>query len=135
MKLLGSIPVLLSLAGCPIPPAATTLPISLPPIASAGGAQISAGTEVRLSQPNFRLVRADIVGSSTGFKLLGIFTFKSPAYAEVITRLYKNAGVSIGKAQTLVNVVYEQTQPYFILFSLPKITVRADLVEFRESRP
>jgi len=90
---------------------------------------------VELSQPNFRLVQADVVGSSTGFKLLGIFTFKSPEYAEAITRLYKKAGISSGKAQALVNVVYEQTQPYFILFSLPKVTVRGDLVEFKEGQP
>ena len=135
MRYLWLVSVLLLLTGCPVPPAATSLPLSLPPIAAAGGAQITSGTQVKLSQPNFRLVRADIVGSSTGFKLLGIFTFKSPEYAEAITRLYKKAGISIGKAQTLVNVVYEQTQSYFILFSLPKITVRADLVEFRESRP
>jgi len=135
IRCLWLIPVFLLLTGCPVPPAATSLPLGLPPIATAGGAQITSGTQVKLSQPNFRLIRADIVGSSTGFKLLGIFTFKSPEYAEAITRLYKKAGISIGKAQTLVNVVYEQTQPYFILFSLPKITVRADLVEFRESRP
>ncbi|HYE33823.1 DUF6567 family protein [Methylocaldum sp.] len=90
---------------------------------------------MELSQPNFRLVQADVVGSSTGFKLLGIFTFKSPEYAEAITRLYKKAGISSGKAQALVNVVYEQTQPYFILFSLPKVTVRGDLVEFKEGQP
>jgi len=135
MKFLRLVPVLLLLTGCPIPPAATGLPLSLPPIASAGGAQIASGTQVKLAQPNFSLIQTDIVGSSTGFKLLGIFTFRSPQYAEAITRLYKKAGFSTGKAQTLVNVVYEQTQPYFILFSLPKITVRADLVEFRESGP
>jgi hypothetical protein len=92
-------------------------------------------TQVELSQPNFRLVKADVIGESRGFRLLGLFTFKSPEYVEAITRLYQNAGVSTGKPQTLVNVVYDQTSTYFILFSLPKITVRGDVVEFREGDP
>jgi hypothetical protein len=36
----------------------------------------------------------------------------------------------------LVNVVHERSSTYFILFALPKITVRADVIEFtdRETR-
>jgi hypothetical protein len=135
MKPLLLIPVLLPLAGCPIPPALTGLPLGLSPIAGGGGAQVTTATQVKLSRPNFRLVKAGAIGSSSGFRLLGILTFKSPEYAEALTRLYGKAGVSEGKAQALVNVVYDQTEPYFILFSLPKITVRGDLVEFREDRP
>jgi hypothetical protein len=132
MRFLLLIPFLFLFTGCPVPPVATGFPLAAP--SAAGGAQITTVTQVTLSQPNFRLVKADVVGSSTGFRLLGLLTFKSPDYAEAITRLYEKAGVSNGTAQVFVNLVYDQTSPYFILFSLPKITVRGDLVEFRDDR-
>ncbi|WP_133717268.1 DUF6567 family protein [Methylocaldum gracile] len=132
MRFLLLIPFLFLLTGCPVPPVATGFPLAAP--SAAGGTQITTVTQVTLSQPNFRLVKADVIGSSTGFRLLGLLTFKSPDYAEAITRLYENAGVSNGTAQFFVNLVYDQTSPYFILFSLPKITVRGDLVEFRDDR-
>lgn len=131
MKILRLIPALLLLEGCPIPPVATGL-VSMPPLGGGGGAQITTSTQVRLSRPNFRLVKAGATGSSTGFSLLGLIPFKSPEYAEALAQLYQKAGVSEGKAQALVNLVYDQTQPYFILFSLPKITIRGDLVEFQK---
>lgn len=135
MRVLLLMPLLLCLTGCPIPPAMAGFPLGLSPGGGGGGTQVTSVTEVNLSQANFRLVRADAIGESTGFKLLGLLTFKSPEYAEAITRLYRQAGISGGRPQTFVNVVYDQTSTYFILFSLPKITVRGDLVEFREDRP
>jgi hypothetical protein len=38
--------------------------------------------------------------------------------------------VQPGRAQTLANVLVERSSSYWILFSLPEITVRGDLVEF-----
>ena len=67
-----------------------------------------------------------------GFSFLGLFTLKSPGYDEAITKLYQYAGVSEGKSQALVNVVHEHSSTYFILFALPKITMRADVIEFTD---
>jgi hypothetical protein len=128
------LPFLLVLGGCAMPPALSGLPMGLSG-GGGGGAQIAGVTEVELSRANYRIVKADAIGESKGFRLLGLFTFRSPEYAEAIGRLYRQAGVAGGKAQALVNVVYDQTSTNFILFSLPKITVRGDLIQFREDVP
>jgi hypothetical protein len=102
-------------------------------IPATGGPQVLLTTSVNLSRQNFKIVKANAIGSSMGFSFLGLITLKSPGYYEAITQLYQYAGVSEGKAQALVNVVHEHSSPYFILFSLPKITVRADVIEFTDS--
>ena len=83
---------------------------------------------------NYRVLQTTIVAKSGGFKLLGFFTIKSPSYVKAVSRLYARAGVEEGRPQTLANVVYETGGLNVILFSLPKIRVRADLVEFTDAR-
>jgi hypothetical protein len=92
----------------------------------------TSGTQVDLSRKNFRVVKANAVGSSTGFKLFGFIPFAAPTYTGAMSRLYKNAGLTEGKAQTLTNVTQERSNLYLVLFSLPKLTVRADIIEFTE---
>jgi hypothetical protein len=134
VRVLLLMPILLSLTGCPAAfPLVADLPMGLS-AGGGGGTNVTSTTRVVLSRPNFRLIRANAIGESTGFKLLGLLTFKSPEYAEAITRLYRQAGISGGRPQTFVNVVYDQTSTFFLLFSLPKITVRGDLVEFLDER-
>jgi hypothetical protein len=132
-KSLKMLPVLLALAGCagalPAIPALSGL--ASPPV----GTPILTTTAVDLYKKNYKIVKANAIGSSVGFSLLGLFTFVSPGYEEAITRLYRSAGITEGKAQAIVNVVHENTSPYFILFALPKITVRADIIEFIDTVP
>jgi hypothetical protein len=40
-----------------------------------------------------------------------------------------------GKALALINVIQQSSAPYFILFSLPETTFRADVVEFVDTLP
>lgn len=87
-------------------------------------------TEVKQSEANFRVVKANAVGTAKGFKILGIIGIKPTSYAKAITHLYTNAPMSEGRAQTWANVVYEKTSSYYVLFSIPRVTVRADLIEF-----
>jgi hypothetical protein len=96
------------------------------------GTQVLTGTAVNLSKQNYKIIKANVVGSSMGFSFLGLINLKSPTYNEAITKLYQIAGVSEGKSQALVNVVHEHSATYFILFALPKITVRADVIEFTD---
>ncbi|MGR8981081.1 MAG: DUF6567 family protein [Gammaproteobacteria bacterium] len=121
--------ILCSLTGCAALPFAPGLSGLLP---APGGTQILTMTEVRLSKQNYKIVKANAMGSSEGFSLLGLIPLKSPGYDEAITRLYQSAPVSEGKAQALANVVYELSSSYFILFSLTKVTVRADVIEFTD---
>jgi hypothetical protein len=130
MKWLKIVPILCVLTGCAA--ALPALPALSGLIPAPGGPQVLTTTTVNLSRQNFKIVRANAIGSSVGFSFLGLFTFKSPGYDEAISSLYQYAGVSEGKPQALVNVVHERSSTYFILFALPKITVRADIIEFTD---
>lgn len=129
-KWLKIIPILWWLTGCAA--AVPALPLLSGLIPAPGGTQILTTTEVNLSGQNFKIVKTNAIGSSVGFSFLGLIPLKSPGYDEAITKLYQNASVSEGKAQALVNVVHENSSTYFILFALPKITVRADVIEFTD---
>jgi hypothetical protein len=116
--------------GCaPIPP----LPVTLP--SGAGQASVLTLTEVHLAQRNYRVVRTHVVGTSRGFALLGLITVKPPDAIEAFARLYEAGGISEGTALALINVIQHSSAPYFLLFSLPKITFRADVVEFVDTIP
>ena len=50
-------------------------------------------------------------------------------------QLYSKAEMKRGEPQTLGNVIMEKTSAYWILFSIPRVSVRADLLEFTPNRP
>jgi hypothetical protein len=129
-KWLRMTPVLWLLSGCAAIPALPALSGLVPPL---GSTPLLTTTTVNLSRQNYKIVKANAIGSSAGFSFLGLFTFISPRYDEAMTRLYRNAAVTEGKPQAIVNVVYENSSSYFILFALPKITVRADVIEFTDN--
>src|SRR5262245_11347519 len=122
--------VVIAMTGCaPIPP----LPISLPSGSSGGGqTSVLTLTEVHLAQRNYRVVRTNVTGTSRGFALLGIITLKPPDATEAFASLYQAGDLAEGHAFALINVMQHSSAPYFILFSLPEITFRADVVEFVE---
>ncbi len=92
----------------------------------------SSNTTVDLSQKNYKMIRPNAIGSSTGFALLGIVPFASPRYTNAMAHLYEDANLSGQGAYALANVVQERSTTYLILFSLPKLSVRADIIEFTE---
>jgi hypothetical protein len=94
--------------------------------------KVSSGTQVDLSRKNYRVVKSNAVGTSSGFRLLGIIPFASPSYTSAMSDLYKDAKVQDGSANALVNVTQEESGLYLILFSIPKLTVRADIIEFTD---
>jgi len=71
-----------------------------------------------------------VVGSSKGFKLLGFITIYPATLNKAISRLYAKAQAQEGRPETLANLIVERTAIYVILFSIPQVTTRADLVEF-----
>jgi hypothetical protein len=118
--------------GCaPIPP----LPFTLPLPSGSGQASVLTLTEVNLAQRNYRVVRTNVAGTSRGFALLGLISVKPPNAIEAFARLYEAGGISEGHALALINVLQQSSAPYFILFSLPEITFRADVVEFVDTLP
>jgi hypothetical protein len=118
--------------GCaPVPP----LPFTLPLGSGSGQASVLTLTEVNLAQRNYRVVRTNVAGTSRGFALLGLITVKPPDAIEALARLYEAGGIAEGNAIALINVLQQSSAPYFILFSLPEITFRADVVEFVDTLP
>jgi hypothetical protein len=107
------------------------------PLSSALGAvnpsaslQIYNTTELRLQQKNFVVVKSNVVGQSKGFALLGIITM-IPARLEVaMTQLNAEADLKPGSTRVLSNLVWEKDSNYYILFSRPRTTIRADVIEF-----
>lgn len=89
------------------------------------------GTSVSLAGNNYRLLKPGASGHSSGFRLLGIIPFASPNYAGAKASLYKSVGQPLtGKAVALANETEDRSTLYLILFSIPKITITADVVEF-----
>jgi hypothetical protein len=129
MKWVYSVLVLLPFA------ASAQLPIPITPDWLKSGekeAGVLHSTQVQLVGNNYRVLQTNVVAKSGGFRLLGFITIKSPSYVKAVSRLYAKAQAEEGRAQAFANVVYETGGMNLILFSLPKIRIRADLVEFTD---
>lgn len=122
------------LTGCAAVAPLTSLVSS--PSGSSPPLQVHEQTTVKLAEDNFQLVRTNVMGRSKGFSLLGFITIVPPTLTKAMNRLYANAEMQTGRPQTVAHLVIEQTSSYFILFGIPEIDVRADVVQFEpEVRP
>jgi len=123
----------LVLSGCA---AFSTLPLvsSLVPYGSAN-ANFHTSTAVKLDQANFTTVKTNVVGGSKGFALLGLITLSPARFSTAMDRLYAQAEIHTGRPQTLANVVVERSSTYLILYSIPRVSIRADVVEFVAPSP
>jgi hypothetical protein len=100
--------------------------------ASRGFFPHSTGTQVDLSKNNYKIVKANAIGVSRGFNFLGIIPIVPPTYTRAMSDLYSKASITEGSAQALINVTQERSTLYLILFSIPELTVRADVIEFHD---
>ena len=114
-------------AGC------TLLPSVLPFIPGGGHQQLQSTTTVQLSENNYRLVKTNVVGSDWGISLLGLFSITSPDAVKAMKQLYEAGDVAAGKPLAIVNVLQQNTAQFYILFSIPTVTFRADVVEFMQA--
>lgn len=90
-------------------------------------------TGVNLAKSNYKVVKAGVRGESKGFKLLGIIPFSSPNYADAKASLYASADENLaGRSIALANQTEDRSSTYLILFSIPKVTVTADIIEFTD---
>lgn len=92
----------------------------------------STQTQIDLNHGNYKVVQAGAVGRSYGFRfLLGIIPITAPSTAAAREDLYRNVGESVnGKSVALVNVVEDRSTTWLLLFSVPKIVITGDVVEF-----
>ena len=100
---------------------------------SSGEFRQSSGTQVNLTGNNYKVVKAGAKGHSSGFRLLGIVPFANPNYADAKADLYRSIGEPLtGRSLALANQTEDKSSIYLILFSIPKVTVTADVVEFTD---
>jgi hypothetical protein len=116
----------LLLGGC-----AALAPLAAPllPTGSANG-EFHTATTVKLEQANFVVVKTNVVGQCKGFSLFGIITIVPARFSTSMDRLYAQAEMRQGRAQTLANLVVERSSTFLILYSIPRVSIRADVVEF-----
>lgn len=92
----------------------------------------STQTEVSLTHGNYKMIQAGAEGRSYGFRfLLGIIPITAPSTAAARSDLYRNVGQSVnGKSVALINVTEDRSTTWLLLFSIPKIVITGDVVEF-----
>lgn len=114
----------LGCAGFPV------LPSSLPGAAPVDP-RIQQSTGVSLSEANYRVVQTGVQAQSSGLTLLLVLRVIPTSSTLAVERLYREAGLEPGGAWALANVVFEVQGRNFLLFALPRVRVRADVVEFQ----
>lgn len=114
----------LGCAGLPVVPPGILSPAGTP----SGGTLLLTTTE--LSQGNYRVIRSGVRGQSQGLVLLLFLGLRSASLTDAVDRLYEAAGLERGGPWALAHVVHEYQPRSFLLFGLPRMRVRADVVEF-----
>ena len=91
-------------------------------------------TAVALNAKNYRLLKPGASGASYGFRFLGVIPLASPHYATARSKLYASVEQPVtGKAVALSNQLEDKSTLYLILFSVPKLTLTADVIEFLDT--
>ena len=95
----------------------------------------STGVGVNLVKDNFKIIKVAAMGESNGFRLFGLIPFSSPTYSEAKAELYKSVGEDLtGRSIALANQTEDRSFMYFILFSLTKMTLTADVIEYQADK-
>lgn len=94
----------------------------------------STQTQVSLNHANYKIIKAGAEGRSYGFRfLLGIIPIAAPSTAAARADLYNNVGQPLtGRSVALVNVMEDRSTTWLLLFSVPKVVVTGDVVEFAQ---
>jgi hypothetical protein len=92
----------------------------------------STQTQVNLTHGNYKMIKAGAVGRSYGFRfLLGIIPITAPSTAAARADLYRSLDQPVnGKSVALVNVTEDRSTTWLLLFSVPKLVITGDVVEF-----
>ena len=84
---------------------------------------------MHLDRANFRVIKASARGVDQGFNLFGFIPIIMPSISDATDNLMQGIDAE-GRAVSLTNVAQERQTLYLVLFSLPKIVIRADIIEF-----
>ena len=103
--------------------------------ASQGDYRHESATAVNLTQKNYKILHAGVVGKSYGFRLLGFIPIVSPSYGEAKSDIYKSTNETLeGRPIALANQTEDRSSLYLILFSVPCVTITADIIEFTDAK-
>lgn len=96
----------------------------------------STQTEVSLNRGNYKMIQAGAEGRSYGFRfLLGIIPITAPSTADARADLYRSLNQPLtGRSVALVNVNEDRSTTWLLLFSIPKIVITGDVVEFTQDQ-
>ena len=94
----------------------------------------STQTQVTLTHGNYKMVRAGAEGRSYGFRFfLGIIPITAPSTAAARADLYSSLGQSVnGRSVALINTTEDRSTTWLLLFSVTKIVLTGDVVEFAQ---
>ena len=86
-------------------------------------------SSMHLDRANFRVIKASARGVDQGFNLFGFIPIVMPSVSDATDNLMHGIDAE-GRAVALTNVTQERQTVYLLLFSLPRIVIRADVIEF-----
>jgi len=96
---------------------------------SVGEQPFNTGVSADLSKANFRVVKTSARGTDSGFHLFCFIPLFSPSYADAMDDLHNEYDME-GKSTALVNVTHDKSEMFLLLFSVPRIKITADIIEF-----
>ena len=90
-------------------------------------------TQVHLDHANYHVVKTGATGSSSGFWLL-FLPLAGRSYAEAKANLYQSLETPLeGRSVALANETEDTSFFTLILFSIPTLTLTADVIEFNDA--
>jgi len=90
-------------------------------------------TSVNLNRGNYKVLKQAAQGVDTGVNLFGFIPIVPVTYGNAMASLYRGVSTE-GKSAALINVNKDYGSTYYFLFSIPSITITADVVEFTEDK-
>jgi len=86
-------------------------------------------SQTSLTRANFRVLEGNVRGSDFGFSLLGFIPIVPASYGNAMSHLRAKVPAG-GRSVALANVTQDASTIYLVLFSVPRVTVTADVIEF-----
>src|SRR3989344_8660910 len=91
------------------------------------------GAESRLGSDNYEVIAPSVTGTSRGFNLFGFIPLLSANATDAMDEAYSKIPDVKGGSVALVDKVEERSTTYLLLFSFPRVKVRATAIRFRSS--
>lgn len=83
---------------------------------------------------NYRVLRSNLRGESYGFRFLMFIPIVSPSMADAKQEMYdqlRREGIKLeGRAIALANATVDRSGIYFLIGSIPRVILTADVIEF-----